>query len=470
MRSLLLTGLCCVSVLTGCKLHSVTSSHTPQINAHNLAITHVYKIPSTNQPKSCLTRFNDPQLHQLIAVALTDGPDMRSAWTRIDRARQIAKGTFSALWPSADLKGSIAKDHFSFHGVVPPPFTEIIANQARIENLALNFNYELDLWGKNRETFASSVNESFATHMDLEETQLILSSTIASVYFDLQNNLLQQQLAKENVRLLEELEGIVTDRAKQGVESDIPVKTAISSTQAARLSVDDYHRAEMQARHQLATLMGKNPFNTEIETSKFTYNKHELALPKIIPANLLGHRPDIIATRARAQAAAHLIKVAKAAFFPNINLSGVLSLQSFYFSKLFHIALQTEGVKAALELPIFDAGARKANLGVKRAEYELAVNQYNQTILNALREVSDQMTTLQTLNKQVNSQEKAVHATETNYRLFRSRYASGVIDYVQLLEIKQLVVQQKSLLISLQTRQKQAFVALLAALGGEVSL
>lgn len=472
MRAFLLTGLCCVCALTGCTIHQVSPSNTPQINAHNLAISHVYKIPqpkqTLNKEKNGLTRFTDPQLQQLIAVALRDGPDMRSAWARIARARELAKGAYSALWPSADFGGSIAKDNFSFHGSVPQPFNELIFNQARFENLGLNFNYELDLWGKNRETFASRVNERFAAHMDMEETQLVLSTTIASVYFDLQNNLLQQQLAQENVGILQELEEIVLDRAKHGVESDIPVKTAIASTQAARLAIEDYRRAESQARHQLAVLMGKNPFNTRIETTPFTYHAKEMQLPQIIPANVLGRRPDVVATRARAQAAAHQINVAKTAFFPNINLSGVLSFQSFYFSKLFHIALQTESIKAAVELPIFDAGARRANLGVKRAEYELSVNQYNQTILNALREVSDQMTALHTLNKQVSSQASALNATEANYKLFRARYTHGIIDYVQLLEIKQQTVQQKAMLLNLQTRQKQALVALLAALGGEV--
>ncbi len=470
MRALVLPSLFCALALTGCKLHSVIHGETPQINVADLAAKHVYKTPKKNNAPSHLTRFNDLQLQQLIAVALIDAPNIRSAKARIMSARQVAKGAYSTLWPSATLNGFVEKEHFSFQGAVPAPFNELVFNKVLIADLALNFNYELDFWGKNRETFASRLNETFAAQMDLQETRLILSSTIASAYFELQNDIIQQQLAKENVLLLKELEDIVLARAKQGIQSDIPVKTAISNTQTARLSIQDYKRTEMQSRHQLAVLLGKNPFNTQIETEKFTYNKKQLTLPEVISVNVLAQRPDIAASRALAEAAAHQINVAKAAFFPDINLSGILSLQSFYFTRFFNVSLQTEGIKAALSLPIFDAGARRANLGVKHAQFELAVNQYNQTILNALQEVTDHMTALQTLNKQILDQTKALNTTQTNYKLFGSSYRAGIIDYVQLIEIKQLLVQQKATLYGLQTRRKQVFVALLAALGGEVQL
>lgn len=469
MRALVTISLFCALTLTGCKLPRATQSETAQINVTDLAVKHSYKLPK-NSAQNRLRRFNDPQLHQLISVALIDAPDIRSAKARVMRAAQIARGTYSALWPSASLNGYIVEDRFSIQGKAPPPFNELIFNKASIADLALNFNYELDFWGKNRQNLASRLNETFAAQMDLEETQLILSSTVATSYFQLQNDIVQQQLAKENVRLLQELEHIVLDRAKQGIESDIPVKTAISNTQTARLSAQEYKRSELQSRHQLAVLLGKNPFNTEIETKQFNYNKKQLTLPDVLSSNILAQRPDIAASRALAEAAAHQIKVARAAFFPDINLSAILSLQSFYFSRFFNLSLQTEGVKAAFSLPIFDAGARRANLGVKHAEYELAVNQYNQTILNALQEVSDHMSALKILDEQIHDQTQSINTTAANYTLFHSSYSAGIIDYIQVLQIKQVLVQQKITLYSLQTRQKQAFVALLAALGGEVKI
>ncbi|MFT4059716.1 MAG: efflux transporter outer membrane subunit [Legionella sp.] len=469
MRVLLITSLVCVTALTNCHFYSVVHSEVPEIGSAELTVKHVYKKPKSTKTKSHLTRFNDPQLRRLVAIALHDAPDIGSAKARVMQAREIAKGTYSTLWPSATLSGYVNKQWFSLKGTVPSTL-DIPVTEARIANLALNFNYELDLWGKNRNNFASKLSEAFAAEMDLAQTRLIISSTVASVYFDLQNDIIQQQLAKENVHILQEEADIVLGRAKQGIESDIPLKTAISNTQSARLAIQDYQRMELQSRHQLAVLMGKNPFNTQIEVQKFSYDPKQLALPEVISTNVLARRPDIASTRALTEAAAHQINVARAAFFPDINLTSILSLQSFYFANFFNFSVKDAGIKPAFTLPIFDAGQRRANLGARQAAFELTVNQYNQTILNALQEVTDQMAALHTLKKQIADQKKALNTTEGNYKLFRSRYTQGIIDYLQLLEIKQLLVQQRATLYSLQTHQKQAMVALLAALGGEVIL
>lgn len=341
-------------------------------------------------------------------------------------------------------------------------------NQASIANIGLKFNYELDFWGKNRENLASKVSEAFAAQMDLAQTRLILSTAVATAYFDVQNNRVQQGFARENARVLKQLADIVVDREHQGIESNIPVNTALANAQAAILAVEDYRRAEMQSRHQLAVLMGKNPLNTQIDVAAFAYHKKELLLPEVIHADVLAQRPDVASARALAEAAAHQVNVAKTAFFPNINLKGLLSLQSLYFSKAFNIWLQNDNAAAAFELPIFDAGARRANLGVNYAQYELSVNQYNQTILNSLQQIGDQLSALKALEAQISAQNKALNNTEYNYRLFRARYNQGIIDYTQILEIKQLLIQQKAILYHLQTQQKQAFVALVAALGGEL--
>ncbi|WP_454783024.1 efflux transporter outer membrane subunit [Legionella sp. WA2022007384] len=468
MRSLFVIYVLIALTLTGCSFFGELHTNTKPINAPDLAIQHIYKKPKESKSAPYFKRFNDPQLEQLVSVALADAPDMRSAKARVVRAKQLAKIAYSSLWPFIDSSGYLDKAYFPIHGKIPPPVNSIKIDQANIANIGLKFNYELDFWGKNRETLASRLSETFAAQMDLAETQLVLSAAIATAYFEVQNNIIQQRLAKENARLLKQLADIIVDRERQGIESNIPVKTAVADAQEAILSIENYKRAEMQSRHQLAVLIGKNPLNTQIEPAAFVYNKKQLQLPAIIPANILAQRPDIASARALTEAAAHQVNVAKTAFFPNINLKGLLSLQSLYFSKAFNVWLQNDHASAAVDLPIFDAGARKANLGVNYAEFELAVNQYNQTILNSLQQVSDQLSTLKTLNTQITAQNQALINIQSNYKLLQARYTQGIIDYTQLIEIKQLLIQQKAILNNLQTRQKQAFVALLAALGGEL--
>jgi outer membrane protein TolC len=134
--------------------------------------------------------------------------------------------------------------------------------------------------------------------------------------------------------------------------------------------------------------------------------------------------------------------------------------------QIFKEGNQNNAVTAAVDLPIFDAGARRANLGVKFAEYDLAVNDYNQTILTALREVADQLAILKSLNSRINAQDLAVKASEQQYKLYHSRYDHGIADMLQLLENKQLLLQQQAILVDLQARHYQATVTLLKALGG----
>ncbi|KTD63043.1 outer membrane efflux protein [Legionella santicrucis] len=469
MRITFIISLLSALTVTGCSLFGEIQAKTKPIKTDNLSVEHIYKIPK-NKSIPYLKHFNDPQLNQLISVALVDAPNIHSAKARVERAQQLAKMAYSTLWPTMNLDGSLEKAYFPIHGTIPPDLRPLLTriNQANIADIGFNFNYELDFWGKNRENLASKISESFAAQMDLAETRLVVSAAVATTYFELQNNITQQRLAKENVRLLKQLADIILDREKQGITSNIPVKTALANYQTAILSVENFKRAEMQSRHQLAVLMGKNPFSTQVDVTTFVYDQKQLTLPKIIPANILAQRPDIASARAITESAAHQINVAKTAFFPNINLKGLLSVQSVYFSKAFNIWFENDNASAAVDLPIFDAGARRANLGVSYTQYELAVNQYNQTILNSLQQVSDQLSTLKTLKTQIAAQNQAFNTTESNYKLFQARYTQGIIDYPQLIELKQLLIQQKATLQQLQTRQKQAFIALLTALGGEL--
>jgi NodT family efflux transporter outer membrane factor (OMF) lipoprotein len=437
--------------------------HSQPLDADSLSTHHVFHASATPKAAYWWGKFKDPELNQLIAVALSDSPDMQSAENRVRRAEHLADGAVAGLWPEIDLSGYVERERFSEFGLVPPPFNGKTFN---IGQVGFNFNYEFDFWGKNRQTLAARVSEACAAQADLAQARLIISAAVANVYFQLLGDIKQLQLAKDNLKQLKEILGIVVDRAKNGIESDIPVKTAIANVQAAVLAVEQYQRAEMLSRHQLAVLLGKNPFATSIMTHRFRYHAYHIALPTCLSANLLAHRPDIFAAKARAEAAAHQINVAKAGFFPDINLNAFFTYQSVKFGRLFDTGSQNNGILGAIDLPIFDAGARRANLGVKYAEYDLAVNEYNQTILTALREVADQASILKTLKAEVAAQATALNATQRHYKLINSRYNHGIVDYVQVLEVKELLLQQQARQVSLQTSHLQAVVVMLKALGG----
>jgi len=457
----------CLFALTGCVYYGDIHDHSKPLNPASLTAPHVYPIPEKKvEEKGCWwNKFKDPQLNQLIEIALADSPTMQIAAARMRESRYVVDAMTASLWPSIEMNGYIQKQKFSATGLAPPPFNGKTFN---IADLALNFNYEFDFWGKNRESVRAAVSEAFAAEADLQEARLVLAAAVANTYFQLLGIHEQWKILKDNLQQTTELSDIVTDRAKNGVESDIPVKTALANIQNAKLQVLQYAEAEKVTRHQLAALLGKNPFQTDIKIV-FSYHKNNVKLPPCLMANILAERPDIDAAKARVVARAHRINVAKARFFPNINLIGLFSYQSVQLNHLFNSDNQNNAITGAIDLPIFDAGLRRANLKEDYAKYDVAVNEYNNTILTALREVADQNTILRSLEKQLAAQTAAVNATRHNYQLFNARYRHGIVDYVQVLEIKELLLEEEAQLVSLETQHLQATVTLLKALGGPES-
>jgi NodT family efflux transporter outer membrane factor (OMF) lipoprotein len=424
---------------------------------------HSYRIPPKPTPHEWWARFHDTQLNQLITVALADSPNMEMAKNRITRARYLADNAGSALWPTIDASGYVQREKFAEFGLIPPPFNGHTFN---IGEVGLNFNYEFDFWGKNRQLLATRISEQRAAQADLAQARLIISTAVANIYFQLLGNIEQLKIAKSILQQNREMATILKDRNKHQIESYIPIKESVANVQNAKLSVEQYQQAEKLSRHQLAVLLGKNPLETNIKMPVFSYHAYLIKLPSSLPAHLLAQRPDILAAKERAEAAAHQVNIAKALFFPDINLNGLLSYQSVGFGHLFNVSSQNNAITGAIDLPIFDAGARRSNLGVRYSEYDLAVNEYNQTILVALREVADQLSIIQTLKLQLSTQHEAVGAIQYNYKLFNLRYNHGIIDYTSVLEIKEKLLQQQATQINFQIRHLQAVVGMLKALGG----
>jgi NodT family efflux transporter outer membrane factor (OMF) lipoprotein len=443
--------------------------NSKQLDAASLEKPHAYKVPtyvSATSHQNWWDKFHDPQLNQLIKTALSDSPSMKIAETRVRQAQRLAEEVGAALWPSLDLSGYIQRQRFSARGLAPPPFNGQTFN---IATLGLNFNYEVDFWGKNRAALRAKLSEKYAADAEQDEAKLIISTAVANTYFQLCYTISQVKLAKERLKISQQLYQISSDRHKHGINSEIPIKSLQNNLQQSKQTLLRYQQSEALSRHQLAVLLGKNPFRTDIKTKPFVFHRYHVSLPASLPANLIASRPDLEAAKRRVEAACSEVNVSKARFFPNINLSGLFSYQEVgkNLGHFFQPSLQNNAITAALDLPIFDAGERRADLGVKYAEFDLAVNEYNQTILKALQEVADQVSNQRSLSAQLESQYIAVNATKQNYQLYRLRYDHGISDYAELLQRKDLFLKQESNELALQTRHIQTIVATIKALGGK---
>lgn len=462
-----LTLFICLASLTGCVNYFGSKPRSSAFTAATLAQHHEYTVPRkalTRAQGNWWEKFKDPQLNRLIEVALADAPNFQIAQSRLLRSQRIAEGAISPLLPSADLSGVVSREHYTANWIIPPPFGGITASYG---NLALNFQYELDFWGKNRQALAARISEVRAAEADVAASRLIISTAVASAYFQLQTSMVLLQIDKDILKQRTELQKITSTRLAHNIISSIPHNQANVDTQSAELAVARAKQAVQTSRHQLAVLMGKNPFNTKIDLPKYAYHENSLRLPPIIPANLLGRRPDIAASRWRVEAAAHQVNVAKARCFPNINLSGFLSYQALGLGRLFSPSSKDLNIQGAFDLPIFDAGLRRANVDTRYAEYDSAVNQYNQTILTALREVADQLSIIAAIKSQQTAQARVLRNTLQNYKLTASRFHHGITDYSQVLQLKGILLNQQQIEIQLQAQRILTVVAMIKALGGD---
>jgi NodT family efflux transporter outer membrane factor (OMF) lipoprotein len=458
--------LVCLVLLSGCVNYAGIHSDAKPLNDSLLKSsynTHTNTQIAIIKKTAWWTAFKDPQLNALVTTAIAGSPTLQVAQSRIRNAQQVAEASGANLWPSADAYAQIARERITRNGLFPPPYG---GNSYTETNLGAAFNYEFDFFGKNAQALQASISSARAAEADFAEARLVLAAAVSTTYFQLQNN--RAELAVESALLhhQQELLDIIKDRAGHGVDSDIPVSTAVADMETAKLAVAQLSGRVKISEHELAALLGQNPFTTHFAVAKYSYRQHYFAMPSVIPANLLGQRPDLIAARWRMESSAHAVNASKARFYPNINLSGFVSLQSYVLNKTFILPSRDMSIGPALDLPIFDAGRRRADLAQKYAEYDNAVGSYNETVLTGLREVADQATELTSIDSQQQAQQNVLTATERNYHLTRSRFQHGIVDYPQVLVIQNTLLKRQDEQIQLQTSHLKAMVALMKATGG----
>jgi NodT family efflux transporter outer membrane factor (OMF) lipoprotein len=453
--------------ITGCVNYVGIHSHSVPYTSENLLTKHGYPLPPPNSMAKSgqwWDMFQDPQLNILIAAALSCSPNIQIAENRLARAYHLAEAAGASLLPTIDFSGYIRREHFTKNGLIPPPFADNTRNSGK---LSANLNYEVDFWGKNRETIAAKVSETMAAQADLAQARLVLSTAVAASYFQLQYDLALEELVKKIVQQRQQLLAIIQLRAKHSLTSVIPVSSAQLQVDYWQLLLEQIQQYILIQRNQLAVLMGESPFTTEIAVNYFQYNPQLLAMPSIIPANFLDRRPDIAASRWRVEAAAHFVNVEKALFFPDVNLLAFFSFQSIGLTNLFKISSRDYAGQAAFTLPIFDAGYLRASLKAKYDEYDAAVGKYNQTIITALQQVADQLSALQTVTLQIKTQKEAVTIAKNNYYRNDLLYQHGVSDYTEVLTAQASLLYQQLFLLIFENMHIQSTISLINALGGD---
>lgn len=408
-------------------------------------------------------QFGDTQLEALIGEALRGSPSLEKARVRVAAATAFSESANANTMPQVGAGYAWTRQRFSESALIPPPF----AGSWQSENKALvSASYELDLWGKNREALKSAVSSLHASEAEAGQVKLTLCSAIARAYNELARLYALHDIAGDEVAQRREVLRVTNRRVTLGLDTEVEKRTAEASLATSEVALSSLEGSIQRTRYQLGALLGQGPDRGLAIARPALGAGDEVRLPANLPADLVSRRPDIVAARWRVDATLHDIKVAKAEFYPDINLSAMIGLDAFGWGRFLRASSRTASVGPAIHLPIFDGGALRAQLKGRIAEFDFAVANYNETLINALTEVATQLSDIRAIDAQIDNAVRADTAAQRALSLALAQYKAGLTTQLTVLNSQTNALASSQALANLRMTRRDRQIALAAALGG----
>jgi NodT family efflux transporter outer membrane factor (OMF) lipoprotein len=408
--------------------------------------------------------YGDPQLDRLIDEGLQGSPDVAAAAARLSRAEGVARSAGAALRPNVDATANATAIKGIYSHGLSDDFS--LSGWPKIATGSLRGNFDLDLGGRNRARLRAALRDADAARVEQAEARITLSSAIAQAYSDLARLYAERDVAEEALRIQQDTAGLVSDRVRNGIDTEGQRRQAEAAVPAARADLGAIDEQIGITRNQIAALLGQGPDRGLSIVRPTLGALTTLALPSSAGTDLVGRRPDIAAARARVEAQAERIKVAKAAFYPNVSLSAMIGIQALDIGTLASGQLAYATAGPALTLPIFDAGKRNGDYRVARAEYDAAVADYDRTLISALQEVANAVTSRTALTQQAADTRASLADSQRAFEIARLRYRAGLSTYLDVLTAEQALIVARRRDADLTARAFALDVALVRALGG----
>jgi NodT family efflux transporter outer membrane factor (OMF) lipoprotein len=406
--------------------------------------------------------FGDTQLNALIGQAIAGNPNLQMAQARLARAQAATSVAESALKPHVDAELELYRQKFSETYIYPAPLGGASTN---FGNLQLNATWELDFFGKNRAALNAAIGNANAAAADADAARVLLASNVARSYFQWARLNDQLAVARRTLAQRDETLKLVRDRVSAGLDTHLELRQSEGGLPEARQQIEALNEQVALAQHALDALVAQ-PGTAEALKPPLLAGVTPIALQPNIPADLLGRRADIAAARWRVEAATSDVANAKTQFYPNVNLVLLPGFQSLGFGQLLKQGSQDWTVGPAIQLPIFEGGRLRANLRGKSADLDAAIESYNAAVIDAVREVADQVASIQSIARQQTQQRDAQTAAEGAYDIAVQRYRAGLGNYLNVLTAETSVLAQRRLAVDLAARALDTQVALARALGG----
>lgn len=465
MSPRLLTGLASTLLLAACSLApKYEPPKTPEVAQFKEAGDWLPAAPAeAGSHGKWWESFDDPKLDELQRQMHEANPDLRAALARFQEARAIAVQARSNVFPSLNLEGS-AKRGKSSAGA---PLSRALGGTPVAQNdfvAGLNLDWEIDLFGRLRNTAAAAGDQAQGSAADLAAVQLSLQAELATDYFSLRGADSTIQLLEDTIKTYDHAFELTSNRYKEGISAAADVDQSDTQRQNARAQLAAVRLERAQLEHAIAVMLGQVPSLFALESG--TLGGAPPPVDSGLPSTLLQRRPDV-GRAERAMAAANArIGVARAAWFPVFTLGGSLGFENTQSSNWFQAPNKFWSVGPTAAVPLLDAGAR---IGVTRqawAAYDEAVSSYRKTTLTAYQEVEDSLAGLHHLADELRADEAASKSAQSSAYHADQRYDAGVADYVEVTTTHTAALQAQRDAITIRVAQLNAAVTLVRATGG----
>ena len=399
--------------------------------------------------------FHDPLLSQLIEQALQANTNIRSAQAALQQARALRDVKAASALPGVSLSGSAQRNQ-----------TES-ADGNNSFRVGLDARWELDVFGAVRSGIHASEADTLASQASLQDVQVSIAAEVALAYIQLRGQQAQLAIARSNLASQSETLQLTDWRAQAGLITSLEVEQAKAASLQTSAQIPAITSNMARTRHSLAVLTGQEPLALDAILNPTQ------AMPQVadrstaaLPANALRQRADVRAAEYRIRAALSRVDVADAARYPSFNLGGSLSLGALTLAGLTNGGSLAGSVLGSLSVPLFDAGAGRNQVLAQEAALEQARAAYQNTVLTALKEVEDALTSLQSDRQRLEFLQQAATAAANADLLAQNRYSSGLIDFQTVLQTQRTLLSAQDSVANLQAELSSDHVRLIKAMGG----
>jgi NodT family efflux transporter outer membrane factor (OMF) lipoprotein len=408
--------------------------------------------------------FRDDDLSALEKQALDANQTIKVAAARLEQARASAAVQIATQFPTLSTSPSVQRQRLS--GSRPANSNFPVKSPVSQTNNILPFTvgYEVDLFGRRRRNIEAAQASYQGTAAALENVRLVITAELAGDYFTLRQLDTELGILNRTVETLQKALQLVDSRHKGGVASGLDVaqeETLLNTTRTQAILLQQQRK---QFEDAIAVLAGKPAPDFHIASKEL--NAEPPALDSGLPSDLLERRPDIAEAERQMAVANAQIGIAKAAYYPSLNLFGNGGWQAADIAKLANVQSTFWAVGANVAETIFSGGSRRAQVQFAKAGYDASVASYRETVLNAFREAQDDITGLTVLNQAKQSQQQAVDAARRTLDIASNRYSGGLVSYLDVVNAQQNLLNNEQELAVIQGQKLVTSVLLIKALGG----